>query len=951
MREFYLKIVFPVIISIGLFVITIFMVIIPRYQQSIMNGKREMIKELTNSAISILSKYENYDNEGVMCREEAQKTAISRIQYLRYGDENKDYFWITDMEPRMIVHPFRPDLNGKNLSSFTDPHGKKMFVEFVETVKKQNEGYVDYMWQWKDDSIHIVPKLSYVEVFKPWQWVIGTGIYIEDVKLEITSLTKRLVSISVSIIILIAFMLFYIFKQSLNVERKRLHAVSDLKESREKYRALVEAAKEGLIMLIDGRISFANNVFLKMMAFVEDDLIGKPFSSIFDRNNNSDTLIALSENNIKNGNYEICLINKNGNLIDVLITSSTTFFYDKDVNILIVKLLSERNEVSFSNVDYKKIIASLDLGVFKVSIGGKGRFVYVNDTVLRILGYTSFESISGVNFIKLFENNSWNNDLINELNTNGIIKNKIVKLIKASGKSVTVKLSMTIISELNADVIICDGIFEDITQYFNNLSIANETISELKSIDLIMEKQVSCLMDEVVNIKYDDSLKKVLEVFKNKKIKCVLLIGKKNEYLGIITNTDIQNRILELGLDIENPAYLIMSSPLATVDGNYTVAKAMLLCEQKGVAFLPVSISGSFVGVFSYRKVLSELKALRSRYFLEVKKCLNVYELKVLHQKVRLIVCSMLNSGIDVHYATNLTADFSDAITSRLIDFAIDELGSPPLEFAFICLGSEGRKEETLLTDQDNAIIYNNVSKTDEAKIKAYFIELGRIVCDNLNEIGYSYCKGQIMASNPNWCCSINDWKNYFNIWINTPEPQNLLDAITFFDLRFVEGSLFLVEELKKSIEETLKQTPSFYYHLALNVLNVKIPQLTTGLLSDKVGESVDIKAIVVPIVMFARAYSLKSNIWLTNTRQRLIQLKNCNVLNDETVNELLFAYNFLMKMRFLQQVKAIEKNSLPTNYLSQQCVTEIEWAILKRLIILINNCQSRIKVDFRVHV
>ncbi len=177
-----------------------------------MNGKREMIKELTNSAWSILSKYESDERDGLLTREEAQNTARSRIQYLRYGDENKDYFWITDMTPVMIMHPFRNDLNGKDLTNFTDPHGKKLFVEFVETVKTSENGYVDYMWQWKDDSLRIVPKLSYVKLFKPWAWVIGTGIYIEDVKKEISSLTKRMIWISITISIFIAFLLLYIFQ-------------------------------------------------------------------------------------------------------------------------------------------------------------------------------------------------------------------------------------------------------------------------------------------------------------------------------------------------------------------------------------------------------------------------------------------------------------------------------------------------------------------------------------------------------------------------------------------------------------------------------------------------------------------------------------------------------------------------------------------------------------------
>jgi signal transduction histidine kinase len=254
MNKAYLKIVLPTIFSIILFILTIFLIIIPKFKENIVNGKREMIKELTNSALSILSKYESDEVEGILTKKEAQEIAKSRIQYLRYGEENKDYFWITDLTPVMIMHPFRNDLNGKDLNDFTDPHGKKLFVEFVTTVKKSEQGYVDYMWQWKDDSLHIVPKLSYVKIFKPWNWVIGTGIYIEDVKKEIRSLTNRMIWLSAIISILIAVLLFYIIKESLGIEQRRIKAVKDLHESKEKFRTLVEAATEGLIMIIDGKI-------------------------------------------------------------------------------------------------------------------------------------------------------------------------------------------------------------------------------------------------------------------------------------------------------------------------------------------------------------------------------------------------------------------------------------------------------------------------------------------------------------------------------------------------------------------------------------------------------------------------------------------------------------------------------------------------------------------------
>ena len=106
---------------------------------------------------------------------------------MRWGDEGKDYFWITDTHPTMIMHPYLPELDGQDLTTYKDKAGKHLFVEMVDEVETDGSGFVEYYWQYKDDPSRIVPKLSYVQEFKPWQWVVGTGIYVDDVDAAIAS--------------------------------------------------------------------------------------------------------------------------------------------------------------------------------------------------------------------------------------------------------------------------------------------------------------------------------------------------------------------------------------------------------------------------------------------------------------------------------------------------------------------------------------------------------------------------------------------------------------------------------------------------------------------------------------------------------------------------------------------------------------------------------------------
>ena len=148
---FFLKTLLPSSLTIILFVVSIFAVIIPALEKNFLEAKRQMIRELTNSASSLVEEFYQEFKTGRITEDQAKAKAISRVRGLRYGAEKKDYFWISDMEPRMIMHPYRTELDGTDLSDYKDVNGKRLFVEFVKSVKQSGNGYVEYMWQWKNN--------------------------------------------------------------------------------------------------------------------------------------------------------------------------------------------------------------------------------------------------------------------------------------------------------------------------------------------------------------------------------------------------------------------------------------------------------------------------------------------------------------------------------------------------------------------------------------------------------------------------------------------------------------------------------------------------------------------------------------------------------------------------------------------------------------------------------
>jgi PAS domain S-box-containing protein len=270
--SFGVRIVLPVLLVTILFTAALFAVLLPAVERALLERKRELIRELTHSACSILADYERQERTGSLSRAEAQILARQRVKALRYGQEGKDYFWIQDQTPRMIMHPYRPELDGQDLSDYRDSQGHRIFVELAERVRRDRQGYVSYVWQWQDDPTRLAPKESYVQGFAPWGWVVGTGMYVDDVRAWLGGIRGNLIRLCLAIVLVVGLLLIYLVLQSLNTERKRSDAEEALRESNERYRLLVEAATEGTLLVSHGRCRYANPTLRGLLGYQESEI-------------------------------------------------------------------------------------------------------------------------------------------------------------------------------------------------------------------------------------------------------------------------------------------------------------------------------------------------------------------------------------------------------------------------------------------------------------------------------------------------------------------------------------------------------------------------------------------------------------------------------------------------------------------------------------------------------
>lgn len=322
-------------------------------------------------------------------------------------------------------------------------------------------------------------------------------------------------------------------------------------------------------------------------------------------------------------------------------------------------------------------------------------------------------------------------------------------------------------------------------------------------------------------------------------------------------------------------------------------------------------------------------------------------------QRAPEVVKALVESGARPRNITRMISSICDAAAERFIALAEAELGPPPAPFVFIAMGSHGRQEQTLFTDQDNAIIFANPGSADELTTATdYFLKLGAKVCGWLEQAGYPACRGGFMASNPRWCRPLSDWQARFSSWISRAEPQELLEFSIFFDFRAVHGDAGLASALRRHVHMELAQQPAFFPHLARTALRYSPPVRLIGNIylggsSAEHASQLDMKDTVMSLVDFARLYALRHAIDHTHTLDRLDTLTERAVVQATTTDEIAATYDFLMRLRLQRQLASIQVGQTPGNTIDLRHLRHTEEALLRQAFAQIGAIHKKITYDF----
>jgi CBS domain-containing protein len=478
-------------------------------------------------------------------------------------------------------------------------------------------------------------------------------------------------------------------------------------------------------------------------------------------------------------------------------------------------------------------------------------------------------------------------------------------------------------------------------------------LSKMETPDFFNQTVDGLLRDELVACEAEQAIHDAALLMTQKKCSSILVKETSGKMVGLVTDTDLREKVVAKKLDTQTSVAAIMSSPLNTISSDAFVFETLMAMMQSNIKHLVVTDNQeNVIGVITNRDLLNAQGHSPLFLIREISEASTLDEVINKQTQIPGFAHSLINSGAKAKNVNRFVSAVSDAILDKLIDFALKDLGAPPASFAFMILGSDGRREQTLKTDQDNAIVFADVPSRSLDEVQAYFLQFGEKVCGWLDQAGYDFCEGEIMAKNPKWCQPLGVWKNNFSNWIHAAQPEDLLQSSIFFDFRLGYGDADLINQLRTYLFTALSGWSGFFRHLTENALYFKPP---IGFFRNFVVESkgehrnkFDIKSAMMPIVDCARIYSLKNKLDETNTLERLQQLNHIGVLSKEEYNELEQSYSFLMQLRIVRQITAIiEENKRPDNYINPKELSRIEQTMLKEIFKRIEKFQRKIDIEF----
>ncbi|RTE86106.1 MULTISPECIES: DUF294 nucleotidyltransferase-like domain-containing protein [Gammaproteobacteria] len=459
---------------------------------------------------------------------------------------------------------------------------------------------------------------------------------------------------------------------------------------------------------------------------------------------------------------------------------------------------------------------------------------------------------------------------------------------------------------------------------------------------------------EPIGMKSSGSIREAAEMMTEQEVSSLLIYEEDQEDpdkpLGIITDKDLRKRVLAVGLSDQTAVKEIMSEGIVCVQHNQRIFEAMLMMLRSNLHHLPVLKKGKTIGVVALSDVVRHES--KSSLFVvgNIFRATTVEELEALKDDVKATFVKMVDEDANSRMIGSSMAVIGRSFKQRLLELGEEKLGPPPVPYCFLALGSMARDEQSIVTDQDNAMILHDSFNPKEHD--AYFLELAQFVSDGLASCGYTYCTGDIMATNKKWRQPLRVWKEYFDDWIEEPTPERLLHSSIFFDLDGVWGKLDFAEQLNRLIRQKAPKNKRFLACMARNALQ-RTPPL--GFFKDFVMEkdgkhnnAINTKRRgTAPVADLIRVHALAIGSKERNSFARLEDVVDASILTPGRGPDLRDALELISMVRIRHQALSLTQGEIPDNNVEPEALSDFERKNLRDAFQILSNAQKFLKFRY----
>lgn len=442
-------------------------------------------------------------------------------------------------------------------------------------------------------------------------------------------------------------------------------------------------------------------------------------------------------------------------------------------------------------------------------------------------------------------------------------------------------------------------------------------------------------------------LREALATMHQRRIGSMLVTDGRGAPLGILTRYDVLGRVALAQVPLDTPISDVMVQPVLALTEQHTAQDAALLMSRHGIRHVPITRDGVAVGMVSERDLFALQRLSLKQVSSSIRGAADVPTLQLVAQDIRRFARSLLGQGVQAQQLTALISHLNDVLTQRLVELLAARHGVDLGRVCWLALGSEGRSEQTVATDQDNALILDDgFTEAD----KPGLLRFGREVNEALDACGYPLCLGNIMASNPACCLTLRQWRERFALWLEHGAPEDLLRANIYFDFRPLAGNMDLARRLREEVSAQAARVPRFLKQMALNGLQHAAPLNWLGNIDTTEVDgraSIDLKlqgtAIFVDV---ARLYALAHGVTETGTRARLEAAGRLLGVPEPEYQAWAGAFEFLQMLRLRAQLdgQTLGGNA---NRIAVDALNDIDRRILKESFRVARQLQQRARLDY----